>query len=282
MSLRDLPAATVPAKPAVRTEVTESAVNRWNPDVRAASDAKGDRVISVLDPIGEDWFGDGVAAKRIAAALRHMGPGDVQVNINSPGGDFFEGLAIYNLLREHDGGVNVKILGMAASAASIIAMAGDSVQMARASFLMIHNTWVVAAGDRHMFRDVADWLEPFDQAAVGIYAARSGLPEKELGQMLDKETWIGGDAAIEKGFADSFLASDEIGSQAQNVTDLTPKAAQKKLDLVLATGNRIPKSERRELVAALKGGKSGAAPTGMSGAAVNVLAQEALDKLNNL
>lgn len=282
MSLRDLPAATVPAKPAVRTEVTERAANRWNPDVRAAGEGEGERSISILDPIGEDWFGDGVAAKRIAAALRHLGPGTVTVNINSPGGDFFEGLAIYNLLREHDGEVIVKILGMAASAASIIAMAGDQVQMARASFLMIHNTWVLAAGDRHTFRDVADWLAPFDQAAVSIYAARTGLAEKELGQMLDRETWIGGDAAIEQGFADALLASDEIGASAKNDAELTPKAAQKKLDLVLATGNRIPKSERRELMAALKGGTSGAAPTGMSGAAVSDLATRALAKLNQI
>ncbi|SMP32145.1 head maturation protease, ClpP-related [Shimia sagamensis] len=282
MSLRDLPAVAVPTKPAVRTEVTEKAVNRWNPDVRAASTGGDERTLSILEPIGEDWFGDGVSSKRIAAALRHLGPGPVTANVNSPGGDFFEGLTIYNLLREHDGEVTIKILGMAASAASIIAMAGDTIQMARASFMMIHNTWVLAAGDRHAFRDVADWLEPFDQAAVSIYGARTGIGEKELGKMLDKETWIGGDAAIDKGFADSLLASDEIAAEAQNATELSPKAAQKKLDLVLATGNRIPKSERRNLLAALKGGKSGAAPTGTSGAAVSDLAQKALDKINSM
>ena len=139
---------------------------------------------------------------RISAALRSIGKSDVVVTINSPGGDYFEGLAIYNLLREHPAKVTIKIVGIAASAASVIAMAGDDVQIARAGFVMIHNTWVVAMGDRHQLRDVADWLEPFDQMAVDIYAARSGLKAAELGKMLDRETWIGGADAVEKGFAD--------------------------------------------------------------------------------
>ncbi|MEP3631936.1 MAG: head maturation protease, ClpP-related [Shimia thalassica] len=279
MSNPNLPKASVPTRPPVRTDIAEGVVQRWNPDLMASASTNTENTISVLDPIGADWYGDGVTAKRIGAALRHIGDGDVTVNINSPGGDYFEGLAIYNQLREHKGNVTVKVLGMAASAASIIAMAGNEIQMARASFLMIHNTWVLAAGDRHAFRDVADWLEPFDQAAVSIYAARTGMSESKLGAMLDKETWIGGDAAIDQGFADTLLSSDEIDSAAQNAANLSPKAAQKKLDLVLASGNRMTKSERRELYAALKGGKSSAAPSGMSSAAVLELAQNALDKI---
>ena len=267
MTKRALPKANVPARPGVSANVSDAAVSRWNPDIRSSVSAEAsERSISILDAIGQDYWGDGVTAKRVAAALRSMGPGHVTVNINSPGGDFFEGLAIYNLLREHDGEVTVKVLGMAASAASVIAMAGDEIQMARASFLMIHNTWVLAAGDRHAFRDMADWLEPFDEAAVSIYHARTGISENEIGTMLDKETWIGGDAAVEKGFADTLLASDEIDGSPSNRLDAELSAV-KKLDLMLATGARATKSERRELFAALKGGKSGAAPTGKSGAA---------------
>lgn len=282
MSTPNLPKATVPTRPPVRTDIAEGVVQRWNADLMASASKEADNTISILDPIGSDWFYDGVTAKRIGAALRSIGDGDVTVNINSPGGDYFEGLAIYNLLREHKGNVTVKVLGMAASAASIIAMAGNEIQMARASFLMIHNTWVLAAGDRHAFRDVADWLEPFDQAAVSIYAARTGISDAKLGAMLDKETWIGGDAAIEQGFADALLASDDIDSTANNSADLSPRAAQKKLDLVLASGSRMTKSERRELFAALNGGKSGAAPSGMSGAAATSLARDALEKLKSL
>ena len=226
-------------------------------------------------------WGDGVTAKRIAAALRSIDGGDVVVNVNSPGGDFFEGLAIYNLLREYPGQVEVRVLGMAASAASIIAMAADRLLIGRAGFLMIHNTWVVAAGDRHALRDVGDWLEPFDQAAAGIYAARTGLDSAEIAAMLDRETWIGGEAAVRDGFADALLAADEVdGATARARGDLSPLAAQKKIDLLLA--GKATKAERRALVAALKGGMSGAAPDGMSRAAITTLAQDALDTLNSL
>ncbi|RYD30290.1 MAG: Clp protease ClpP, partial [Sphingomonadales bacterium] len=175
MTIRDLPAAKVSARPGLRSELAPTALDRWNADVRAAAKDDAENTISVLDPIGADWFGEGVTAKRVAAALRSIGNKDVVVTINSPGGDYFEGLAIYNLLREHPAKVTARIVGIAASAASVIAMAADEVQIARAGFLMIHNTWVVAAGDRHAMRDVADWLEPFDLAAVDIYAARSGI-----------------------------------------------------------------------------------------------------------
>lgn len=282
MTMRNLPKANVPVHPGVKTHVGEVAAKRWNPDIRAAaSGADSERTISILDVIGADIWGDGITAKRISGALRAMGDGPVTVNINSPGGDFFEGLAIYNLLREHNGEVTVHVLGMAASAASVIAMAGDQILMARASFLMIHNTWVLAAGDRHAFREVADWLEPFDAAAVSIYAARTGIDEKKLSAMLDKETWIGGDAAVEQGFADDLLSSDQIDASPSNSAG-AGHAALKKLDMLLANGVRATKSERRELLAAAKGGKSGAAPTGMSGAAVSDWALSALDKLKSL
>lgn len=279
-----LPKVAVAARPGVKGGISASAAARWNPDVRAAASDDAAHSISILDPIGADPWGEGVTAKRIGAALRSIGGADVVVNINSPGGDFFEGLAIYNLLREYAGKVTVRVLGMAASAASIIAMAADEILIGRAAFLMIHNTWVMAAGDRHALRDVGDWLEPFDQAAVGIYAARTGLSEKDLAAMLDRETWIGGAAAVEKKFADGLLSADEVDAAqaAQAAGDLTPLAAAKKVDLLLA--GLATKSERRALVAALKtGGTSGAAPSaGTSRAAISETAQSALQKLNSL
>lgn len=209
---KNMPAARAGAPVAgVRFDLSPKALNRWNPNIQAA--AEGDNTISVFDVIGQDyWTGEGVTAKRIAGALRSIGDRDVVVNINSPGGDMFEGLAIYNLLREHKGRVTVKVLGVAASAASIIAMAGDEVQVARAGFLMIHNAWILAAGNRHDFMAYAEYLEPFDASMADIYAARSGQDVKAIQQMMDGETWIGGSAAIEQGFADSLLASDEIES----------------------------------------------------------------------
>ena len=148
MTVKSLPAAPE-GRPFAREnrDLPSSAMERWNGGIKAAK--SDDNSISVFDVIGADWYGDGVTASRIAAALRAIGGADVTVNINSPGGDMFEGLAIYNLLREYDGKVTVKVLGLAASAASIIAMAGDEVQIGRGAFLMIHNCWVYAMGNRH-------------------------------------------------------------------------------------------------------------------------------------
>ncbi len=133
MTKRALPAANAATRPGLRSEISVTALSKWNPDVRSASaDDESDNTISILDQIGEDWWtGGGVTAKRVGAALRQIGKKDVVVTINSPGGDYFEGLAIYNQLREHPAKVTVKILGIAASAASVIAMAGDEVQIAR-------------------------------------------------------------------------------------------------------------------------------------------------------
>lgn len=281
MSKRKLPQADIAARPGLRTEIMPSALDRWNPAVHHAADSS-DNTISVLDVIGADWFGEGVTAKRISAALRSIGKQDVVVNINSPGGDYFEGLAIYNMLREHPAKVTVKVLGIAASAASVIAMAGDEVQIARAGFLMIHNTWVVAMGDRHQLRDVADWLEPFDRSAVDIYAARTGLDPKDIGKMLDRETWISGSDAVEKGFADGLLASDEVSAGAtRNSAEGKAVAAAHKLDTLLARAG-VSRSERRELLHALKGGMPGAAPTGMQDAAVIAEVESLLSQIRSI
>lgn len=255
---KDLPAAMAGARVGgVRFDLSVKALDRWNPSVQAA--ASDDNSISVFDVIGQDyWTGEGVTAKRIAAALRSIGERDVVVNINSPGGDMFEGLAIYNLLREHPGKVTVKVLGVAASAASIIAMAGDEVQVARAGFLMIHNAWVLAAGNRHDFRDYADYLEPFDASMADIYVARSGQDLAAVQKMMDGETWIGGSAAIEQGFADVLLASDEVAEQA----DEKPAAlAVRRIEAALRASG-MPRTEAMRLISDFKAGLRDAAGDG--------------------
>ncbi|EKH6499146.1 Clp protease ClpP, partial [Providencia rettgeri] len=225
------------------------ALDKWNSGIRAAS---FDNTISVLDVIGEDYLGEGVTAKRISGALRAIGNNDVVVNINSPGGDMFEGLAIYNLLRAHSGKVTVNILGIAASAASIIAMAGDEIQMGRGAFLMIHNCWSIGVGNRHDFAKLAADLEPFDKSMADIYVARSGQSESVVSKMMDDETYIASSDAIAKGFADGLLAADEI-----NDGDESPQAAIRKLDAALAKAE-MPRSERRKLISALTGSMPGA------------------------
>lgn len=262
MTKRNLPTAKISARSGVSSDISPKALQRWCPEVRASLD--GDQpTISVLDPIGADMWGDGVTAKRIGAALRAIGSVPVTVNVNSPGGDYFEGLAIYNLLREHPEPVTVNILGIAASAASVIAMAGDEVRIARAGFLMIHNTWIGAAGDRHGLREVADWLEPFDATAVEIYAARTGIATADLAMMLDRETWIGGQSAIDQGFADTLLPADMLDTADEAVT--ASMRAERKFDLLAARAG-LTNSARRELLQDLKTGKPGAAGNDTPGA----------------
>lgn len=267
MSLRTLPVAAVSARGDFRAACSPKALKSWNPDVRAAT-AESDTSISIFDVIGEDWWtGEGVTSRRIAGALRAIGERDVVVNINSPGGDYFEGLAIYNLLREHKGRVTVKIVGIAASAASVIAMAGDEIQIARAGFLMIHNVWIVAMGDRHELRAAADWLEPFDQTAVDIYSARAGLSAEDIGAMLDRETWIGGADAVDQGFADSLLPSDAVAT-AQNRATGQLRAERQVENLCRLAGES--RSSARDLLQALKTFKPGAEDDGKPDAADNL------------
>ena len=264
MSKRNLPKVDLGAKPGVQSDISPKALQRWSPDVKAAS-GEDEATISILDPIGADIWGDGVTARRISAALRSIGDRPVTVNVNSPGGDYFEGLAIYNLLREHKQEVTVNVLGVAASAASVIAMAGDQVRIARAGWLMIHNTWILAAGDRNALREVADWLEPFDAMAVDIYATRTGIAEAELARMLDRETWIGGQGAVDQGFADDLLPSDLVDHDREGGASASMRA-ERKFDL-LARRAGLTNSASRDLLRDLKLGKPGAAPTGQPGAA---------------
>ena len=248
MTIKTLPGAPEGRPCAgVTSHLQARALDRWNAGVQAA-DNEDERTISVYDVIGHDyWTGEGVTAKRISGALRALGKGAITVNVNSPGGDMFEGLAIYNLLREHDGEVTVKVLGLAASAASVIAMAGDKVQIARAGFLMIHNAWVMAVGNRHDLSDLAATLKPFDDAMAGIYAARTGKDAKAMAKLMDSETWIGGETAIEDGFADELLPSDQVSKGAAKAS----ASAVRRIESALRASG-MPKSEAVRLISEFK------------------------------
>src|SRR5690606_10410580 len=159
--------------------------------------------ISIFDVIGEDgWTGGGVTAKRISAALRSIGNRDVIVRINSPGGDMFEGIAIYNLLRTHPAKVTVEVLGWAASAASIIAMAGDEIRMGLGTFIMVHKPWGMVVGTDDDFLDAADLFKTFTAALVDIYEARTGMKRSEIEALVAAETFMGPSEAVANGFAD--------------------------------------------------------------------------------
>lgn len=252
MSLRKLPdlrAERLPSVCAFQPDV--EALDRWNAGIMAA-DQSTENTISILDVIGEDyWTGSGVTSKRVAAALRAIGDQDVFVDLNSPGGDFFEGVAIYNALRAHPHKVIVRILGLAASAASVIAMAGDEIQIGKAGFLMVHNAWVIAIGNRHDLAEAAKTMEPFDDAMATVYAERAGVKKAKAAEWMDNETWFNGEQAVDAGLADAFLPADRI-AQDQTKADASRSInATRRVEALLAkTG--IPRDERRSLIGEVK------------------------------
>lgn len=220
-------------------DAPSSAFDKWNPVKAANNDDKN--TINILDQIGESFDGSGMTSKIVNGVLRRAGGEDITVNVNSPGGDFFEGVTIYNQLREYDGAVNVKVLGVAASAASIVAMAADDLKIAKSGFLMIHNSWGLVIGNQHDMRDAAETFSVFDDAMASVYADRSGNSVKQVAKLMDKDTWMTGETAVEDGFADGFLASDEVVEDKKKA-----QSSKHRLNTALAKMG-MPRSERREI-----------------------------------
>ena len=259
MSLRNLPEIKAFERPAgLQFEAPAEIVARWTPGVRAAGE-DNETTISIYETIGHDpWTGGGMTAKRVGGMLRSIGDKDIVINVNSPGGDLFEGIAIYNLLRAHKGNVTVRVMALAASAASVISMAGDRIEIGRSAFFMVHNCWVLAMGNRHDLAELSAWLEPFDAAMVDVYAARTGLDAKKVAKLLDDETWIGGGAAVDQGFADDFLPADQVKEDAAAKAEAAPIMALRRVDSILAS-HGISRTERRSLLADVKRGTHDAA-----------------------
>lgn len=258
MSLRDLPAGPEYQRPAAyHFDTPSDALAKWA-DMPSAATASDNSTITMLDIIGDDGMGGGVSAKRIAAALRAIGNRDVTVQINSPGGDMFEGIAIYNLLRAHPAEVSIEVLGIAASAASVIAMAGDNIRMAPSSFLMLHNAWGVVIGNRHDMAEAATLFERFDGALADIYAARSGMARSEVATLLDAETFLTAQEAVAAGMADIIAGETDAASDvsAQVRPDILAK---RRIDAALAQQG-IPRSERRMMLKQITGTRNAAEP----------------------
>ncbi|WEE76625.1 Clp protease ClpP [Comamonas testosteroni] len=269
MSLKKLPEIRADHRLAkAGFDLRPDAVDRWEPAVCAKAGDDAEASISIYDSIGENWEGTGITSKRISAALRSIGAKDVVVNINSPGGDFFEGMAIYNLLREHQGKVTVRVLGVAASVASVIAMAGDEILIGDGAFFMIHNAWAVAVGNRHDMMDSAKLLEPFDAAMAALYAHQTGISAAEAATMMDKETWIGAQQAVDDGFATGLLPSSEITKSTQASTKSKPLAL---IEASMAKAG-ISRHSRRDTFKALFSGMPGAAETATPSAGPEVAA----------
>jgi ATP-dependent protease ClpP protease subunit len=160
-------------------------------------------VLQIFDQIGEDWFGgSGISAKAFSDALQSVGPGPLVVEINSPGGNVWDGLAIYNMLRGRQAPVTTRVVGIAASIASIIALAGDSIEMAEASLFMIHDPSGMVAGTSDDMRKMANALDQHAEILAGIYTKRTGKTSAQIRAAMTAETWFTAQEAIQFGLAD--------------------------------------------------------------------------------
>lgn len=181
--------------------------------IKILARANGRAEILIHEAIGDNWYGDGLTSQRFVDELKALGSvSDILVRINSPGGAVFDGVAIYNALKSHGAKIEVLVEGLAASVASTIAMAGDTIKMGDGAMMMVHNPWTMAMGDAGDLRTVADTLDQIAESMLDIYVKRTGISREEGKAMMDAETWLTASAAINKGFADSMHSADADGA----------------------------------------------------------------------
>jgi len=196
----------------------------------------------------ETWFEDDITPKIFKQEL-NAAEGDITIWINSPGGDCIAASQIYNMLMDYKGNVTVKIDGIAASAASVIAMAGTDVFMSPVSMMMIHNPMTIAFGDKVEMEKAIEMLNEVKESIINAYEIKTGLSRTKLSHLMDQESWFNAKKAVELGFADKilFLQEDEnfeiegaIFSKMAVVNSLLDKLPQKK-----QTGTTIENLDKR-------------------------------------
>ena len=176
-----------------------------------------ERILFMNGVIAEDsWFDDDVTPALFKDEL-NAGTGDITLWINSPGGDCVAAAQIFNMLSEYPGKVTVKIDGLAASAASVIAMAGTEVWMSPVSMMMIHNPATVAWGDHAEMKKAMELLDAVKESIINAYVRKTGQSRAKLSHLMDAETWMDANKAVELGFADDILfQKEEQGSEGEN------------------------------------------------------------------
>jgi len=168
-----------------------------------------ERTLFLNGTIAENsWFDDDVTPELFKDEL-NSGTGDITVWINSPGGDCVAAAQIYNMLTAYNGKVTVKIDGIAASAASVVAMAGDTVLVSPVSMLMIHNPATIAWGDHAEMQKAIDMLSEVKESIINAYVLKTGLSRARLSHLMDAETWMDANKAVELGFADGIIAREK-------------------------------------------------------------------------
>ena len=171
---------------------------------------EGERTLYFDGYIAQDsWFDDDITPKKFKAELMES-DGDISVWINSPGGDVFAASQIYNMLKEYKGKVTVKIDGLAASAASVIAMAGDEILMSPVAMLMIHNPSTLIWGEETDMVKAKEMLSEVKESIINAYEVKTNLPRNKISKMMDNETWMSSNKAVELGFADKVLYEEQV------------------------------------------------------------------------
>ena len=170
---------------------------------------EGEKRILLLDGeiSDETWWGDEITPPMFRSEL-NAAEGDIDLWINSPGGDCYAAAQIYNMLMEYKGNVTVKIDGIAASAASVVAMAGTTVEISPLGMLMIHNPMTVSIGDTHEMERTIMFLAEIKESIINAYELKTGLSRAKISRLMDAETWMNAKKAVELGFADSVLYAD--------------------------------------------------------------------------
>lgn len=157
----------------------------------------------------ESWFDDDISPKQFRDEL-DRGTGDITVWINSPGGDCIAASQIYTMLIEYNGKVTVKIDGIAASAASVIAMAGDKVIMSPTAMMMIHNPMTLAMGDHNEMQKAIEVLEEVKESIINAYEQKTGMQRAKIARLMEEETWMNAKKALELGFCDEILEGKTV------------------------------------------------------------------------
>jgi len=169
----------------------------------------GERTLVLNGQIAEDsWFGDEVTPTIFRDELM-KGEGNITVWINSPGGDVFAAAQIYNMLMDYKGNVTVRIDGLAASAASVIAMAGTTVEMSPVGMLMVHNPSTAVIGNTKEMQAAIQMLDEVKESILNAYELKTGRPRQQLSDLMDAESWMNAKKAVELGFADKILFANE-------------------------------------------------------------------------
>ena len=169
----------------------------------------GKAEVLIYDTIGETIFGDGLTAKSFDEKLKKFDVSEIVVRLNSPGGNVWDGLAIYNTLKHHPARISVQVDGIAASIASVIAMAGDTIEMGTGSAMMVHSPHALFSGTAEEMRDMAEVLDKVESGMLDAYQARTGLARGRILALMSAETWFTAQEAINAGFADGLVETPE-------------------------------------------------------------------------